>query len=86
MEKFEQEHQRQQPAHAGFTAPKKSGDSAESKPVLASAEQKPMDVEFELIKPFAILNEVTPHSPADAAGFKLGDYIVRFGAIDYSNH
>ena len=39
-----------------------------------------------MIKPFAYLEDVIKDSPADKAGFKINDFLIRFGIIDHSNH
>lgn len=36
--------------------------------------------------PFARVNSVTPRSPADLAGLKAGDKVVRFGTANWTNH
>jgi 26S proteasome non-ATPase regulatory subunit 9 len=36
--------------------------------------------------PFAKVNSVVPGSPADTAGLKPGDKIIRFGTADWMNH
>jgi 26S proteasome non-ATPase regulatory subunit 9 len=36
--------------------------------------------------PFARVNSVTPRSPADLAGLKAGDRVVRFGTANWTNH
>ena len=36
--------------------------------------------------PFAKVNSVVPGSPADVAGVKPGDKIIRFGTADWMNH
>ncbi|KXL49399.1 hypothetical protein M433DRAFT_65088 [Acidomyces richmondensis BFW] len=36
--------------------------------------------------PFARVNSVERGSPADQAGLKVGDQVVRFGLVDYTNH
>ena len=36
--------------------------------------------------PFAQVNSVTPRSPADQAGLKPGDKVVRFGTANFTNH
>ncbi|KAF2735713.1 26S proteasome non-ATPase regulatory subunit 9 [Polyplosphaeria fusca] len=36
--------------------------------------------------PFARVNGVVPHSPADSAGLKVGDTITKFGWVDWTNH
>jgi 26S proteasome non-ATPase regulatory subunit 9 len=36
--------------------------------------------------PFAKVNSVAPGSPADTAGVKPGDKIIRFGTVDWMNH
>lgn len=36
--------------------------------------------------PFAKVNSVTPSSPADLAGLKVGDKVVKFGAANFTNH
>src|SRR5947209_7178618 len=36
--------------------------------------------------PFARVNSVTPGSPADTAGLKVGDCIKRFGSVGALNH
>jgi 26S proteasome regulatory subunit N4 len=35
---------------------------------------------------FARVNSVVANSPADTAGLKAGDGIVRFGDVDFMNH
>jgi 26S proteasome regulatory subunit N4 len=40
----------------------------------------------ELDPPFAKVNSVVPHSPADVAGLKPGDEIRNFGYVNGSNH
>jgi 26S proteasome regulatory subunit N4 len=36
--------------------------------------------------PFAKVNSVVPGSPADTAGLRPGDKIIRFGTTDWMNH
>jgi 26S proteasome regulatory subunit N4 len=36
--------------------------------------------------PFAKVNSVVPGSPADTAGLKADDRIIRFGTVDWMNH
>jgi 26S proteasome non-ATPase regulatory subunit 9 len=36
--------------------------------------------------PFASIDEITPQSPADIAGLKVGDKIVKFGIVHWMNH
>jgi 26S proteasome non-ATPase regulatory subunit 9 len=36
--------------------------------------------------PFAKVNSVVPGGPADTAGLKPGDEIIRFGTADWMNH
>lgn len=36
--------------------------------------------------PFAKVNTVTPDSPAEQAGLRAGDKVVRFGEVDWTNH
>jgi 26S proteasome regulatory subunit N4 len=36
--------------------------------------------------PFARVNTVTPRSPADQAGLKADDKVVRFGTANFTNH
>jgi len=36
--------------------------------------------------PFAKVNSIVPGSPADTAGVKVGDKIIRFGTADWMNH
>ena len=36
--------------------------------------------------PFAKVNSVTPRSPAELAGLKVGDKVVRFGTANWTNH
>jgi 26S proteasome non-ATPase regulatory subunit 9 len=36
--------------------------------------------------PFAKVNSVAPDSPAETAGLKVGDQIVKFGWVDWTNH
>ena len=44
-----------------------------------------MDAE-ETLKPFAKVNGVAPDSPANEAGMKEGDLILKFGNIKHDNH
>lgn len=52
---------------------------AESSPAASTAEPPPL-------VPFAVIDAVAPHSPADEAGLHEGDLVVKFGSADYSNH
>jgi 26S proteasome regulatory subunit N4 len=36
--------------------------------------------------PFARVDEVAPNGPAEAAGLRVGDKIVRFGSVNWLNH
>jgi 26S proteasome non-ATPase regulatory subunit 9 len=36
--------------------------------------------------PFATIDDITAHSPAELAGLKIGDKIVRFGLVNWLNH
>ena len=36
--------------------------------------------------PFARVNTVAPSSPADRAGLKSGDKVIRFGTANWTNH
>lgn len=36
--------------------------------------------------PFAKVNSVVPGSPADEAGLKAGDWIRKFGDVNWLNH
>jgi 26S proteasome non-ATPase regulatory subunit 9 len=36
--------------------------------------------------PFAKVNTVAPGSPADSAGLKVGDLVIKFGWVDWTNH
>jgi 26S proteasome non-ATPase regulatory subunit 9 len=36
--------------------------------------------------PFAKVNSVVAHSPAEEAGLKAGDMIRRFGNVNWMNH
>ena len=38
------------------------------------------------VKPFAIIDEVSPDSPASEAGIKANDILLRFGDVDHTNH
>lgn len=40
----------------------------------------------EFTTPFAKVDSVAAHSPAESAGMKEGDLIVKFGNINYTNH
>lgn len=44
------------------------------------------DQDAALQAPFAKVNSVVPGSPADAAGLRAGDEIVRFGNVNWMNH
>ncbi|KAK7541216.1 26S proteasome non-ATPase regulatory subunit 9 [Phyllosticta citribraziliensis] len=44
------------------------------------------DQDAALQAPFAKVNSVVPGSPADAAGLKAGDKIVKFGSANWMNH
>jgi len=36
--------------------------------------------------PFAVVDEISPESPAEDSGLRTGDLIVHFGPINYHNH
>ena len=36
--------------------------------------------------PFARVNSITPGSPAEQAGLKIGDRVIRFGSVNWTNH
>jgi 26S proteasome regulatory subunit N4 len=36
--------------------------------------------------PFAAVDEIASQGPAEAAGLKIGDKIVRFGSVNWLNH
>lgn len=52
----------------------------------ASAPPRPESPSPDVDTPFAKLNSVAPHSPADTAGLQRGDYIKRFGRVHALNH
>lgn len=39
-----------------------------------------------LLAPFAKVNDVVAGSPADSAGLKAGDQILKFGEVNWMNH
>lgn len=36
--------------------------------------------------PFAKVNSIVPQSPADSAGLQAGDFILKFGGVNWLNH
>ncbi|KAL7467727.1 hypothetical protein ACHAXS_007961 [Conticribra weissflogii] len=48
--------------------------------------QLPQPLEEEPTTPFALIDEVSPNSPAHEAGILVGDLLLRFGTITSENH
>lgn len=42
----------------------------------------PMDVDFNITRPFAVVDEITEQSPAAEDGLQLGDQILKFGNVE----
>ena len=55
---------------------------AQSSAGVTVAPSQPARVEV----PFARVNTVVPTSPAETAGLKPGDKIIKFGDVDWQNH
>lgn len=45
-----------------------------------------MDVDVDVSRPFAMVDEITEESPAADDGLQLGDQIVKFGNVEYSDN
>ncbi|KAI3782065.1 hypothetical protein L2E82_12097 [Cichorium intybus] len=45
-----------------------------------------MDVDVELSRPFAMVDEISEESPAAEDGLQLGDQIVKFGSVVYGDN
>jgi len=54
-------------------APLKSGETAKSVEVAVAPES--------IVQPFAVVHEVTPSSPGEKAGLKVGDKILQVGTV-----
>lgn len=71
--------------HAHFAeTPARDGDtsSTEAPTVPSASDRSATSSEI----PFANVNSVVPSSPADAAGMKAGDHVVRFGTVNWMNN
>lgn len=55
--------------------------SSLSNPVAIDASSA-MDVDFNISRPFAIVDEITELSPAAEDGLQLGDQILKFGNVE----
>ncbi|KAL9182613.1 hypothetical protein ACHAXT_013265 [Thalassiosira profunda] len=70
-------------ASGGGTAAGSSGSQQQT-----STQQRQPQVSFGLgasVVPFAIIDEVSPDSPASQAGLKENDLILKFGHVDHAN-
>ena len=54
--------------------------------IRETAAEVGMQVSGEGLKPFARVDAVAERSPADSAGLKEEDLILKFGSIDHTNH
>ena len=60
---------------------------ASALPARQAGSHAPRDVTTaEPETPFASIDVISPQSPADVAGLKVGDKIVRFGIVNWLNH
>lgn len=52
----------------------------------AASTQQQQQVSFQATTPFAIIDEVSPNSPASEAGLQEGDLLLQFGEVHSRNH
>lgn len=60
--------------------------NASSSRTIAQSQAELREAEEKKLRPFAIIDDVFPESPADEAGLRVGDLILRFGTADHGNH
>jgi len=70
----------------GSDADAQMGTDAEKPLNLTNATTASSQPVEEDIPPFAKIENVLPGSPAQEAGLKMDDFIIKFGTIDYANH
>ena len=62
------------------------GNSREQNANTVSEQQHQQRRDEQPTTPFAIIDEVSPNSPASEAGIKENDVLIRFGSINSTNH
>lgn len=63
-----------------------SGSNSQAVHDMSGGSISVMDVDVDVSRPFAMVDEISEESPAAEDGLQLGDQIVKFGNVEYGDN